>query len=512
MQPMIDLRELTDGRRREIPLVAALSAFLYGFTLAHTIAAYFPGIGLAWWFYGLLLVVAWTGVTLPIRRDTDGTNVGRLMLGLVWLVAPTVIGSIAAVLHGGWGIDELLLRGVLPGAFLLGSFVMASSLGDACVLLLPLGEAEVEAEVEARRSSTGFHQLVTASFKGWILLALIGSGLVDAVITVPGAAVSRWTIGLGAAAGLAATLFTLYLGHMRQREWTYASDAEEHVVVSGRAGGQAVLSLAVGIGLLAAVIPANLSPIARHGMGGFFQWLTDRIAPLFVPGRRPSRGSGGDGFIDRLTEGLLSRFVGGDGAGEVAPGVSLVIGYMLTVVLIAGTAYVLWRFIRLMQLRGSEPEGGARYREGSLLKELIVWLWDRLRGLFRAVSSWADARARGGDGGTKRTRTRRRKEGRDDRTLGPALRIRALFARWLHQMARLGYPREGNETPYEYARRVTELRPDARAEVEETAAIYVKARYSPEQEVPVLERAYQALKASVSEALQAIRRKSADPR
>src|SRR5690606_29435459 len=115
-----------------------------------------------------------------------------------------------------------------------------------------------------------------------------------------------------------------------------------------------------------------------------------------------------------------------------------------------------------MQLRGGgEDHGGARYKERGLLVELIVWLWQQLRGLFRAVSNWADAlvQSEGSEGERRRGRRGRKGRAEDVSDRSPAARIRALFARWLHQMSHLGYPRHKDETPYEYARRVTELRP-----------------------------------------------------
>lgn len=508
---MIAFQQTRAWDRWSIPFTAACSAFAYGFTLAQTAAAYFPGIGLTWWLYLLLMAAAGIGVTLPLRREGEGANVGRLMIGFMLLLAPSVLGSLAAVVRGGWTIDELLLRGALPGGILLGAFVMASSLGDACVLLVPLGEAAVQAEVEARRSQEGFRQLLAVSFKGWIILALIGSGLVDAMFRLSGLTFPRWGIALGAAIGAAATLTALHLAHVRLQRWLHAAEGDDQVLLMEGGLRQVVLPFALGVALVAAALPANLSPLARHGVGGFFQRLTEWAAPLFVPGSRPGR-TGGGGFMDRLTEALLSPFTEGTGSTEAVAGLSAVLAYVMTVAVLVAVAYALWRFVRLMQLRRPEDEGGARYKEGSLLLELIRWLWDHLRGLFRTIASWAEGQAASGEARKKKARRRRGREGQDDFNLGPALRIRALFARWLRQMAGLGYPRQRDETPYEYARRVTRLRPDAETELQRTADIYVKARYSPEQEHSVLERAYKALRGAVSDALQAIRRKSADPR
>ena len=113
---MIAFQQTRAWDRWSIPFTAACSAFAYGFTLAQTAAAYFPGIGLTWWLYLLLMAAAGIGVTLPLRREGEGANVGRLMIGFMLLLAPSVLGSLAAVVRGGWTIDELLLRGCPAGS------------------------------------------------------------------------------------------------------------------------------------------------------------------------------------------------------------------------------------------------------------------------------------------------------------------------------------------------------------------------------------------------------------
>lgn len=498
-----------------VPLLAVVSAFAFGIALSESVLPIIPGAFAAWWFYPLLLLVVTSGVAAPLVREAWEINLGRFLLGGAWLVVPALIGSISAMMQGGWEVDRLMIQGIVPGVLFLFSFVMATSLGDGCVLLTDEGEDEnaTQMEMSARRGTNGAKQLAKSSFTSWVLLAFVGTARTESLLGMQEASGLGWAPLIAAAVGVMATLGMLHMAHVHNLRRTWAAQGDDQLVMLGQARWREAAPLVGIVAFFAWLLPSNISPVAHLGFRGFFVRLNELVAPWFVAGQRSGGSGSSTGFLGRLAELIIPR-VEGDG-GEAGAYILGTLGNaVMLLLIILATAVVIWRIVRLLRTRGAEPSEGPSYQDRGILIEFILWLWGQIRAMFSAVSSWADGLVgqQGAESLGKRKRARKRRMSReDDEAGGPAVRIRKLFARMLMQLGRMGYPREKTETPFEYAGRVAQVRPDAQNELEETTRIYVKARYSPDMEPTGLERAFEALKHSIGRLIEVIRRKSANP-
>lgn len=514
--PRLPLRRLSALRNlpASVPLagLAALAGFSYALAAGWFTARVLPQAQLAWWLYPLLAAAAVSGAALPLLQG-EHVAVGRFVVGGAWSAAPVVIGTARALAGGGWAVDELLLQSVLPGALLLVGFVVATTLGDGLAVLVP--HSRPESAAEDARAAEGARRavriLLHASFKAWLLQGLFAFVAAEVLL---GAAAAAPAAAVAAAVGLAANLALLGLVHLQALRygWRAAGDGfEEQVNPLPWTAMFLVAGVAVALSLVA---PADVSPISRQGLHTFLVRFTEFVGPFFVSARRGAAASGGSGTAwERLVQLFLPSADSGGASGASA--LSLAVEVFLALAFLAVTGYALWRFMQLARLRrGEAPDTGPGYGDRGLLAEIFLWLRDLLRSLFGRLARWAGRLAAGGEAGEAPHRRRRIRRGVTDKDLAghPARRIRLLFALLLRDLRRQGYPREAVETAYEYAARVRRVRPDVAHEMDDVVRIYVQARYSPEDSLSVLERAYQALRAAVDRLRRAIRRKSADPR
>lgn len=500
---------------RPIAFISSLGSVT---AMAYTIAAaqllfqltYSPGA----WFYLLVVLAAVSGAAMPLLHETYEVPVGRFVVGMGWFLLPAVLGSSSAALADGWTWTDLLFQGVAPGVLLLTGYVVATTLGDGCALMVPKAQPETPEDFRslAGQCRKGVTQLLATSFKAWLLLLVFDSLVAEGFLGTP----TRTPIlaGIFAATGLCGNVAMLALAHLHTAHVAWRGHGDEVAVEVDRIRWQDLLLVCGGVAAVALIAPANVSPIARQGLSNFFVGLNDLLAPLFVPGRRRTASSGDDGgFWQRLSE-LL--FPGTDATGEATGSfVSFVLNALFLAVLLAAVAYAVWRLLGWSRPKGQQRDEGPGYGDRGILRELFSWLWGRLRSWFGGFTHWV-GRLTGLTGGREAKKRRRhlfrRREGEEVEEGGhPVLRIRRLFARLLRDLGRAGYPRGADETPYEYAGRVSALRPDAGADLDEVVAVYVEARYSPEPPLSFLERAYAALKESVGRLLRVIRRKSVGP-
>lgn len=510
---MVEHSVQTDHKKEFVwlPLPAVMSAWGFVTALVHLAAQTFPEYIVGWWLYPTLIAAAFAGTYAPLFREATSLQVGRFFVGAGWLLLPIVIGSGIGFIQGDLVLNSLLYNGVFPGVFLLTSYSVATMLGDVLSNMFPVGEVDsaYDDAALAARAQNVWHQIIRFLFKKWLFLALLATALVEGVFGI--SIVLAWPVVLWACFGFLGSLIVLVAVHiaMKRRTWRAVSD-ELRITRQPTWHHRFPYSLLVVSAVLALMLPANISPIARYGVGTMFGRLSDIIAPLVIPTERSKKPSTNKGeWAEALRQRVIALFDNENATGWLNH-VGSPIRVMILLLFIGSGAFAAWRLYRWLRLGPKKERSTTRYAQRGLLAELLYWLRERFRSFIRVLFGvWHDAAGRFMQNEANKTKSKKKKLRDENQSIPEDMgKITQLFIHFLRRLQRLGYPREQSETPREFAKRIAQIRPETADELTNVTELYSEVRYRPKWDAPFLQRTYTQLAQSIKRVLQTIQRKN----
>lgn len=519
-----------------VPLAAALTAFGFGAAASHLVVALTPMALFPWWLYLTMAAASLSGVYLTVLFEALGLRLAsRSVEAGFWLLGPTVVGALLAAWGDGWGWHETVSLGLLPGLFTMIAWSYAVLLGGGCARLRPpwdrkempesvrrrMEEEELRRDTFGEREERLARDALARQGTGALVLLVAATALATYISSEfglrpvgPAAAI----LGALCFAGTLALHSAVELANLK-RSWQEAElDGIGWVLLGWARGTAPFIALFV---LLALLAPADVSPLARDGVGSWFESLSERIAPWFVrqdfaPPHQVEEVRG-----IPLLELLFTRL---DGVQFATPWMQTVWGWLVwgfRGFLLFALGFAVWRLLKWLRLGKSREAGSAPGRDAGLIRQLFAWLRHILQAVVGMARGWAHEAVQGA---TERAKVSLRDLLRLKRTAtteetapsDPRLRVRFLFRRLLQRYRHRGIPRQPGETAYEFARRVEALDPEQSDDSLRLATdAYVKARYRQRLDMSLAERAVKLLEDAMRSVRRltssAARRTSADP-
>ncbi len=491
-----------------LPLSAAGAAAGFGWSLA-ALAQGIWSLPMAPWLLALLPLAAVAAVYLTLVVAELGLGPGQRVKELAfWLALSSVLVALPVAMGRGGGADVpailLFLRdGAAAWLGIVATWLAALALAWPCLLVQPApllqpgaGEA-VPAEGEgqgARRawpaplSPAQVRESVQVRSLG-LLATLVALGAVAGLIYPhqPAAAGSGgWALALAMAltvGGLAVLAGTVE-AVLARRQWAGQARVDPGV---GPRWLALVYRLAAACAGLAALLPVNLSPLARVDYWDVFSLLTQRIGFVFAPhavGRRPvAPRTPALAGLDQWLGHMLQAF---EGVARLA----------MVLLQLAVVGAGLWAVRRMLRwLREGERPGLYRGDKSGGWRALLQWLWE-------LVSQWTGGlaerwRATAGRSGAGPGLARRLVALWPRLEVGEApapptweAQVRQLFAALLHAAARRGWTRSAHQTAAEYAARLAtgayspDRAPEAGGALWRLLALYQDVRYGGRRVTP----------------------------
>jgi len=463
--PIGELTSLAGRLRYAVPWDSDRSAFLHTPALAILTAL---GAGLAvagcfwqlappWrfspWALAFLVLPACTGFFLTYLHDLLQVRLGwrTLEVLLQLLLSLSVFSKAGASVYG-------TLSGLVTAATV---WVIAVRIGSDLLSFRP-------DRLEEEHLDLG-HALLVKDHGYLMVLLCVAAGAFTRYRSEPVLWSAVTAASFGAALCVSAGLVQLsWAGFViERRRW----QADSETVISDRidsARWRNSWRMVLTPSVLAMVLPANISPLARLTFDDLFLRMNAVVAPFFVrTGPADSRSS--SELAERMAEGL-------DRPPQLSVG-SLV-GIVLTVVA------VLWAIRRLLPLMsvGKTERIGWWERDQGVLR----WLWELLREWWKKLTG---RRIDGEEHKTSRLRTvgsakglRASRGRRMTRRIPsePRAVVRFLYARFLERAASRGWKRRADETAGEFgARMAVELSPGGAEAVVGLTGVYESVRYGP---------------------------------
>jgi hypothetical protein len=460
--PVGELTSLAGRLRYAVPWTSDRAAFLYVPALAIltalgaglTVAGCFWHLPPAWhfspWALAVLVLPACTGFFLTYFHDLLQVRLGwrALEVLLQFLLSLAAFSTAGVSVYG-------ILSGLMTSATV---WVIAVRVGSDLLFLRP-------DRLQEEQIGPGHRRLV--KHHGYLMLLLCTAAGVFARYRsepVVWSAVTAAAFGaaLCVSAGLVQLSWAAFV--IERQQW--------------RAGGEAVISdrlasarwrdawrMVLTPGVIAMILPANISPLARLTFDSLFERINTVVAPFFVrTGPADSRSS--SELAERLAESL-------DAPHQFSFG-----SYAAMLLTVLAVLWVIKRFLPLMGVSRAERLGWWERDRG-----LLRWLWDVLREWWRRMTgrllegeardashmqteTLADPRISGGQRRGRRVPSE------------PRALVRFLYARFLERAAGRGWRRRADETAGEFgARMADELSPGGAEAMTGLTGVYESVRY-----------------------------------